>query len=664
GLLGALYVPSDGVADPSMITQSLAAGARKHGVIFKQGENVTGFDRRDSRIHAVRTDQGEIECRIVVSAAGVWARQLGMKMGVSLACCGVEHQYLITEAVAGLTSDMPSLRDPDLSLYYKPESNGLLVGCWEPDTIAFDNDPIPGSFAQQLLPSNMERFEPYLEAAMKRTPVVGEVGIREVINGPIPFSADGDTVMGPIPGLDNAYIASGCVIGIASGGGIGKMMAQWIIEGESPVDLWPVDSRRFGPHHARKDFLYPRAIEIYGEHYTLRPPGTEYQSARGLRVSPFYHQLKERGAVFGSKFGWERPNWFATNGMDPVDAPSYERPNWFEPVGEEHREVRRNVGVLDLSTFSKYEIYGPDALAVLQYLTVRDLDKPVGSTMYTQFCNSRGGIEADLTITRIAEDRFYLVTGSGNGIRDMEWVRRKGKAKGDRFSVEEVTSKFGVLLVTGPNAPALLQSLCGEEAIQPALGGGTCTLLDVNGVEARALRLSFAGEPGWELHACAEYCQHLYKSLRGGGGDFGIRDFGYRALDSLRLEKGALYWGSDITPDYNPYEAGLGFCVDLDKGDFIGRDALLKISQTGPERKLRAFTLDKSVCAYGNEAFIHNGKIIGTTTSAGFGYTIDQTIVYAYVPIDAKQDDAYEVEVYGERVAAAWQNKRDLTIPV
>lgn len=656
-LQGALYVPGDGVADPTSLTLSLAAGARRHGVNIVQRVAVTGFERKDGRITAIRTMQGDVKCSVVVNAAGVWARGIGRMMGVDLACCGVVHQYLITEPIQGLDSSMPSVRDPDLAVYYKPEANGMVFGCWESDTVAFDAEPIPDGFGRELLPPAMERFEPFIQAAVRRTPVLAETGIRDVITGPIPFSADGDFVMGPIPGLRDAYVAAGCVIGIAAGGGIGKVMAEWILNGEPPMDLWPVDVRRFGPHHAAKSFLYPRAIEIYGNHYKLQPPGYELASARGMRRSPLYHELKGRNAVYGAKFGWERPNWFSTMPGEE-EKPSFERPNWFSAVAGEHHAVRNAAGILDLTSFAKYEIHGPDALQALQYLSVRNLDRPIGSVSYTQLCNSRGGIEADVSVTRIAPDRFYYVTGTGNGVRDISWIRANTPQE-SRYAIEDVTSAWAVLLLTGPKAPAILADVV-EEAASAVSSPAGLQNVTIGAASIRALPISFAGEIGWELHVRSEFACDVYNRLMEAGAPKGLRNVGYRALDSLRIEKGYRYWGSDITPDYNPFEAGLGFCVDLERAPFLAQAALQRVKAEGPSRRLVTFYADSLENAFGGEAVYADGKIIGATTSAAFAHSVGKVVVNAYVPSHLGQSDTFEIECFGQRSPLKRARRRDL----
>lgn len=660
GVLGALYVPADGVADPTGLTQSFAIGARNYGATIEQGISVTGFKKSGRRITAVETAKGTIECNTVVNAGGVWARELGKKMGVNLACCGVEHQYLITDNLDDVNANMPSMRDPDLSIYYKPEANGLIVGAWEPNTVPFDRDKIPENFGQELLPSEMDRLEPFLNAAITRTPILGSLGIRDVVNGPIPFSADGDFVLGPIADLENGFVASGCVVGIAAGGGIGEVMADWILNGSPQKDLWSLDARRFGPVHTTEDYLYPRAIEIYGEHYKLQPPGHEKSSARSIRCSPLYTTLKSHGAEYGSKFGWERPNYFC--GPDTPDSakyPSYFKPGWFGIVGDEHYQIRSNVAVIDLTSFAKFEISGPSALEALQYLSVRNLDVPVGETVYTQLCNKFGGIEADVTIGRTASDRFYYVTGTGNGVRDVDFIRRNSPASLD-FRITDVTSEYAVLLLTGPKSKEVMVNLIGAEQAEGAMTFGNLSSLTIGSAEVRAMRVNFTGEMGWELHIPSEYAQHIYENVMQAGAELGIRNCGYKTLDSLRIEKGFRYWGSDITPDYNPFEAGLGFCVNLDKGDFLAKQALQRVYLEGPSQKLLTLTVESDVQLVGGEAVVCDGKIVSTTTSGAFGYSVGKAVCFAYLPVELSQDSEFEIEAFGERYPAILETKRDL----
>ena len=660
GLEGALHVVNDGVADPTSLTHSFAAGARKHGVEIEQGIRVTGFERAGDRIIAVLTDRGKITCQKVVNAGGVWARDIGKLMGVSLPCCGLEHQYMVTEHLPEINASMPSVRDPDLSIYYKPESNGLVVGAWEQNTGVFDRSGVPAAFGQELLPPALERLETYLQSAMYRTPVLQRLGLRDHVNGPIPFSADGDFVMGPIPNLANAYIAAGCVVGIAAGGGIGEVMAEWILNARPRFDLWPLDVRRFGPHNATDDFLYPRAVEVYANHYLLQPPGYEAESARNLRQSPLYNRLKDLGAIYGSKFGWERANLF-WNGADTaeVQRPSYFRPSWFDQVGQEHRAIREGVALLDLTSFAKYEITGPDALAVLQHLSVRDLDVGVGRAVYTQLCNAKGGIEADVTIARLAHDEFYYVTGTGSGVRDIDFIRRNAPEGAD-FRIADVTSAIAVILLTGPKSPQVLKDVLNSSAVEEISEFGTISDITLGTATVKAMRVNFTGEMGWELHIPSERAVHVFDLLMMAGERHGLRNCGYRALDSLRIEKGFRYWGSDITSDYTPYEAGLGFCVNLDKGPFLARKALTDSKAAGTTRRLQTFTIAEYVQLVGGETVYCNGKLVATTTSGAYSYSTGRSVCLAYLPIEITERDVLEIEAYGERYPATLHSSRNL----
>ncbi|MEE8499058.1 MAG: FAD-dependent oxidoreductase, partial [Kiloniellales bacterium] len=560
GVVGAAYIPSDGHADPSSLTQALAKGARAGGVTIHEGVRVTDFVVEDGRITQVITDHGNIRAEVVVNAAGMWARELGSLAGAAIPAAAVEHQYLVTEKLPDWPADLPSLRDPDKNFYLKPEVGGIALGGWEDDAPPFGADGIPPDFGRELLESDFDRFEPIAAQAAERVPVLNEVGIRSLINGPIPVSADGEPVMGPTPGLDNFFVACGFTAGIAACGGAGRALAQWIVDGDPGMDLWAFDIRRFGPHHAGTRYLNARAVESYGRYYKVHWPGEEMRSGRGVRRSPLYDLLKERGAVFGSKFGWERSNWFAPKGVEPADRPSFERPNWFEQVGNEHRAVRERVALIDVSSFTKFEVSGPGALRFLQWLAANDLDKAPGAITYTQLCNAGGGIEADLTITRLAEDRFYIVTGSGFGVRDVGWIRSHMPRDGS-VVLDDVTSSRAVINLCGPDARRVLERLAEEDVSHGAFPFMSARNLRLGYAPVTALRLTYVGELGYELHVPNEYAAHLYEALWSAGQDFGIADAGYRAIDTLRMEKRYLYWGADITPDYSPYEAGLGFCV-------------------------------------------------------------------------------------------------------
>ena len=648
-VLAAAYLPSDGYVDPASVTQALAKGARMKGARIRQGIRVVGFQRNERRVTRVLTDQGDIDCEIVVNAAGMWARELGLMMGIRVPSIAVEHQYLITDPIPDLPKTMPTFRDPDLRVYYKPEVRGIVIGGWEEGTPAFGEAGIPPEFGQQLLEGNFERFQVLAEAAFKRTPIVEQAGVRQLINGPIPFSADGEFVMGKAPELDNAFVCAGFTYGIAGGGGAGEMMAEWIVSGKPSLNLWPLDIRRFSFHHATKAFIYPRAVDLYGKYYAVGYPRTEHASARGIRRSPLYETLGKLGAVYGSRGGWERPNWFGPPGAS--DQPCFGKPNWFEHVGAEHRAVRERVALIDQTSFSKFELWGPGAAAALQRLAAADVDKPVGSVIYTQLCNERGGIECDLTLSRLDDDHFYIVTGSAFGTHDLHWIRSRLPTDGSAI-LRDVTSARAVINLCGPLARHVLEKVAEDDVSNAAFPFAHCTQITLGAAPALAIRIGYVGELGWELHIPTEYAAHVYERLWEAGQSFGIANVGYRAIDTLRMEKGYLYWSSDITPDYTPFEAGLGFRVSLRKNDFIGRDALVRAKAEGPRQRLCMFALEGFVGAIGGECILRDGKVLGVATSANFGHTVGKSIAYGYIPIEEAAYRDFTIEVFGEPVAA------------
>lgn len=650
-VLAAAYLPSDGYVDPASVTQALAKGARMNGARIRQGIRVTDFVRQGRRIAQVATDQGAIDCEVVVNAAGMWSRDIGLMMGIRVPSIAVEHQYLITDPIPDLPKSMPTFRDPDLRIYYKPEVRGIVIGGWEEGTPTFGENGIPEDFGQQLLEGNFDRFQGLAEAAFKRTPIVEKVGVRQLVNGPIPFSADGEFVMGRAPELDNAFVCAGFTYGIAGGGGAGEMMAEWIVEGKPSLNLWPLDIRRFSFHHAAKHFIYPRAVDLYGKYYAVAHPRIEHLSARGVRRSPLYDILRAKGAVYGSRGGWERPNWFAPPGVEQIDRPSFGKANWFEQVGAEHHAVRERVALIDQTSFSKFELTGPSALSALQRLAAADLDKPAGSVVYTQLCNDRGGIECDLTISRLGESQFYIVTGSAFGTHDLHWISSHLPADGSA-TVRDVTSSRAVINLCGPRSREVLQKVTEEDVGNTALPFAHCKQITLGAAPVLAIRIGYVGELGWELHIPTEYAAHVYELLWSAGQPFGIADVGYRCIDTLRMEKGYLYWSSDMTPDYTPYEAGLGARVSLKKGDFIGRGALERAKSEGPKQRLCTFTLERFAGAVGGECILRGNKVLGVTTSANFGHSIGKPIAYGYVPTEELQHREFTIEVFGEPIPA------------
>ncbi|MFV2051626.1 GcvT family protein [Aliiroseovarius sp. YM-037] len=652
GLLGAAFIPSDGHVDPASLCQAIAAGARQHGADIRQGVEVLDFEVQDGRIRKVITSAGDYEAETVVMAAGMWSRELGAKLGIQMPACAVEHQYIVTEPLPDpdIVRKLPTLRDPERLVYYKPDAGGrLVVGGYEDDTLPFGDRGIPGAFVRQLLPDNLDRFAPLAELAAEVTPVLNEVGVRQVINGPIPYSADGDFVMGWAPGVDNLMMATGFLYGIAAGGGAGEMIAEWIVDGRPSLDLWPLDVRRFGPHHGTRAFMYPRAVEHYAHHYKMRYPGQEHESVRELRLSPLYQRLKGMGAVYGSKNGWERPLWFAPDGVEPVDQLGFLNPGWHAFAAEEHRAVREGVALIDQSSFAKFELIGPGAVDLLQRLAACNMDKPDGAVIYAQLCNEQGGIEADVTITRLGPQHFYIVTGSGFGTHDANWIGRH-MPKDRSAHLIEATSARAVINICGPKARAVLESVCEGDVSPATFPFGTARDIIIGAAPVRAIRIGFVGELGWELHIPTEYSAHVYDTLWAAGQDHGIRNVGYRAIDSLRLEKGYLYWSGDISPDYTPIEAGLGFRVHLKSGgDFIGRKVLAQQKSDGVDRKLCTFVTPEKLPLYGGETVLAEGQTVSLATSAGFGHTVGQTILFGYLDRTHWERTDFEVEVFGKR---------------
>ncbi|HZX54408.1 MAG TPA: FAD-dependent oxidoreductase [Ilumatobacteraceae bacterium] len=660
GVLAAAFLPTDGYIDPASVTQAIAKGARSRNARIYENTKVTSITvdgRRASIVHVVDSDgeAGTIDCEMVVNAAGMWGMEIGRMAGVRIPAVAVEHQYILTGPIADFTPaelrQMPTMRDPDLLVYYKPDGPGLLVGGYEPDTVPFGLDGVPRPFQRQLLEPSFDRFEQLATLAAQRTPVIEQAGIRTMINGPIPYSADADFVMGKVPELDNYYVATGFLYGIAAGGGAGKMMAEWIVDGRPSLDLWPLDVRRFAFHHTTHHFMGSRMVELYAHHYKLAAPGTEHITSRGVKRSPLHDSLAAQGAVFGSRGGWERPNWFAPQGVEAVDRPAFGRPNWLSHVAEEHRAVRDRVALIDQTSFAKFEITGVGALDAVQWLSVADMDKAVGTVTYTQLCNERGGIECDLTMTRLGEQHWYVVTGSAFGAHDMGWIRSNSPDDGS-VQIRDLTAANAVINLCGPMARDVLERVCEEDVFNEALRYSTARQITIGAAPVLAMRVGYVGELGWELHVPTSYAAHVYELLADAGRPFGAANVGYRAIDTLRMEKGYLYWSTDITPDTTPWEAGLSWRVNLDKGDFCGRDALVAQRETGVTRKLCTFTLEEMAYPVSGEAIISDGEVVGFTTSANFGHTVGKPIAYGYLPVEHTQRSEFIIEVYGEPIPA------------
>jgi sarcosine dehydrogenase len=655
GIIGAAFMPSDGQADPSGLTMALAKGAMNQGAAVEQKTLVTGFQIKDNRIQAVATDRGTVRCETIVNAAGMWGRDIGRMMGVNIPLVPFQHQYLVTETIEGLPPDLPTLRDKDSLLYYKKEVGGLVMGGYERDGIPWAVKGIPRGFTQELLEADFDHFEPISEAAIKRTPCLKDAGIARLVNGPEAFTPDGNCMLGPAPELDNCFVAVGFnAFGIAAAGGAGRMLAEWIVEGEPSLNIWPLDIRRFGPYHKSLKYNVERTKEIYGKHYTISWPYEEHDSARGVKRSPLYYLLKGKGAVYGSKFGWERANWFAPPGVELEDRLTFGIPNWFEHVASEHKAAREAVVLIDQSSFSKFEVTGPGALSFLNQVAAGNMDRPVGATTYTQLCNNRGGIEADITVSRVAENRFFIVTGTAFGVHDFMWLKKHLPQDGSA-ALRDVTSSFAMINVCGPLSRTLLMRVSDDDFSNVTFPFGQCREVVIGYAPVLALRVTYIGELGYELYLPPEYACHLYETLWEAGQDLGIKNAGYRAIDSLRLEKGYCYWSAEVSPDYNPYDAGIGFAVDLDKGSFIGRESLAKIKREGPKWKLCTFTLshDQPKLLSGGETISHRGEVVGVVSSGGYGHTVKKTIALGYLPVEeADHKDGYAIEVYREAIPA------------
>ncbi len=659
-LVGANFLPTDGQASPSDITQSLAKGARMHGAKLMENVEVTGFVTDGDRITAVKTSQGNIACEKVINCAGQWARQVGAMAGVNVPLQPVKHQYIITDQIEGITSETATIRDPDRFTYFKEEVGGLVIGGYEPNPIAWTKEDIPSEFSFQLFEDDWDHFEQHLEQAVTRIPALEHTGVKQMINGPESFTPDGNFILGSAPECKNMYVGAGFnAFGIASGGGAGWVLAQWAIDDEAPLDLWVVDIRRFSDLHTDRNWVCDRTLEAYSKHYTIGFPHEEYTSGRPRIVSPLYDRLKELGAVFGSKLGWERPNWFARKNDEPRDVYSMGRQNWFDAVGEEHRLVRDSAGIFDQSSFAKFELSGADAAQALEYLCANKVDKAVGSLTYTQLLNSRGGVECDLTVARLAEDLFYIVTGTGFRNHDSTWITEH-IPEGLDAKLKDVTEMLGTLSLMGPRSREILQTVTEADCSNTSFRFGSAREIEIARHPVRALRVTYVGELGWELHLPLNATAEVFDTLMHAGERFGVRPVGYRALESLRLEKGYRAWSSDITPNDSPFEAGLGWAVKL-KSDtpFMGRGAAEQAANSVPKKLLVCFTVDDpDVVLLGRETILRNGEFAGYLTSGGFGYTVRKPIGLGYVRAKdgvAKNylvEGSYELVVAQKRVSA------------
>ena len=648
GVLGAAYLPTDGYVDPSQLTFALAEGARRRGGEVYTSTRALSIQVRNGRVTGVVTDRGEIETDVVVNAGGMFARELGALAGVDVPIVPMAHEYLVTRP-SGLPLDMPTMRDPSLLVYFRPESGGLVMGGYEREPAPWSLDGIPADFNGKLLEEDWPRFESLLENAVRRVPALEEMEVVRLINGPEAFTPDGEFILGPTD-VRGFWVAAGfCAHGLAGAGGMGQLVAEWIVEGTPSLDVWHMDSRRFGAAYRSRAYTLARTTEIYSTYYDVKYPGHEREAGRPLRLSSTYPRLQELDAVFGEKAGWERANWFETNatsGHEGLRPRGWAGKLWSPAIGAEHRACRETAALFDESSFAKIEVSGEGAADLLERLCDNRVARDVGAITYTQMLNPRGGIECDFTVTRLAADHFRIVTGTAFGRHDLAWIRQHAPEDGS-VRVEDVTSSFACLGLWGPSARDVLRPLTTDPLDFSYMRARE---LAVGNVPCLALRVTYVGELGWELYCPSEFGLALWDAVWDAGREHGLVAGGYKAIDSLRLEKGYRVWGADITADDTPYEAGLGFAVKLDK-DFVGKDALVAAGE--PERLLACITLaDPRAVALGSEPVRVDGRLAGRVTSGGYGYTVERSIAYAYLPAAAAVPGAeVEVEIFGDRVA-------------
>jgi glycine cleavage system aminomethyltransferase T/glycine/D-amino acid oxidase-like deaminating enzyme len=659
GVRCASYLPSDGYLDPSLLTTALADGARAGGCRIFTHTRVTGIDVDHSvpsqpRVRGVQTEWGPIEAEVVVNAGGMFAAELGRMAGVRVPIVPFAHEYLVTQpfrqrGTGGDLTHLPTLRDPDLLIYFREEGGGLIMGGYERSAApwALDSqllDAIPQDFNGRLLEEDWPRFEEIAVNSRKRVPVMDEITVTKLINGPEAFTPDNEFCLGEshVRGL---FVAAGfCAHGLAGAGGVGRVMAEWIVEGEPSIDVWEMDIRRFGAHFRSPGYTLSRTKEVYETYYDIRYPGHERQAGRPLRSSSAYPWHREHDAAFGEKSGWERVNWYESNAPDGDESlrpRGWAGMHWSPAIGAEHRGTRERAGLFDESSFSKLEVAGPGAAEFLERLCDNRVSRAVGAITYTQMLNRRGGIECDFTVTRVEEDTFSIVTGTAFGNHDLSWIARHAPPDGS-VRCADVTARWACFALWGPRARDILEPLIGGSL---AFNYMQMRELAVGHVPVRALRVTFVGELGWELYCPTEYGAGLWRTLWQAGREHGLVAGGYRAIDSLRLEKGYRVWAADITPDETPFEAGLDFCVKRD-GGFIGAAA---IAAAEPQRRLRCLVLsDPRSVALGNEPVRIDGEVLGRVTSGGYGYTVERSIAYAYLPVEIDTGASVEVDIFGQ----------------
>ena len=653
---GALHDPLDGDIDPSQLTQAFAKGARDFGAKIERFTRVTGIERTGQE-WKVSTDKGEVTCEYLVNAAGYRAGEVMALVGRYLPVVSMSHQYLVTEPIPELgerTQKLPLLRDPDVSYYLRQERDGLLLGPYEWKATPHWLDKIPDDFAHQLYPDDLDRLETYIEAAIARVPILGKVGVQRVINGPIPYSPDGNPYIGPAHGLKNFFQCCCFSFGIAQAGGAGKTLSEWIIDGEPEWDFWTFDPRRY-TDYATKTYVVAKAVELYQNEYAIAYPQEERPAGRPAKTTPLYERLKGKGAFFCARGGWERAAYFPRSGDPAQPKPSFRRAatGFFDAVAEECQAVRERVGLLDLGGFTKLIVEGPGAESWLDRLVCGRLPKQRRIAL-TWTLNAKGGILSEFTITRLAPQRFLLISAAAAEWHDLDGLETHLPADGS-VRLENVTTRYGSLILAGPKARNVLSKVTEADLSNAAFPWLSAREIEIGYAKMLALRVNYVGELGWELHAPTEHMAATYSALWRAGEDYGIRDFGMYAMDSLRLEKGYRGWKGDLTHEYTPLMAGLDRLVAFDKPDFIGKAALLKERETGPKERLVSLVLDEAgeVDAPYCSPVLAKGEIVGLTVSSGYGHAIEKAIALAYVRSDlAKPGTALDVEILGRRAGA------------
>lgn len=662
-LYGAVYVPGDGHLDPHTATHAVADAARALGATIRTGVRVTGLELSPRReVTAVLTDRGHIETEVVVNAAGVWAPRVAAMVGAFVPSTPVDHQHIALKAVPGseLPRDMPCFRDPDNLVYGKSEAGGVLFGGYEPAPVARWIDGVPWDHGGRSLPPDMGRFEQLLLGAARRFPFLEKAEIVKLVCHPDAMTPDANPLLGPMPGIRGFWMAAGLSLnGFGGAGGIGRTLTQWIVDGETELDVHPYRSWRFGWIHRDPAYAAEAAREAYKYYYFLRYPLDQDEWGRPRRVSALHGRLQELGCVFGVKNGWERPDYFEPGkpwrraGADQRGW-GWARPPWLSRLAEEHAAFRERVGIIDMSSFGKIEVTGRGALPLLERVADNLIDRPVGSVVYTQFLNRRGGIVADVTVTRLGEDRFRVVTGAGYVDSDLGWLRQNVREGDGPFQLRDESDELSVIGLWGPHAREVLRTVSDDDVSNEAFPFLAARTIRIDGAEVLAQRITYVGELGWELYVDPAWAVQVWDRLMAAGEPFGIAPGGYRVLDSLRMEKGYRYYGTDLTSLDNPYEAGLAFCVALDKGDFNGRDALVAAREVGVRRRIRTLVVggEEYLTIYGGEAVHARGAVVGRVRSCAYGFTVRRNVAYAYLPVEMGPGARVEVEVFGDLVPA------------